>query len=305
MSTVTRVAAFDCGTNTIKVLVADLDPVTGEQVEIVRDMRMVRLGQGIDETGAFADEALGRVFAAIEEFAPLLADHGVEKARFCATSAARDADNVADFVEGVTRRLGIAPEIVTGGEEARLSYVGATRSLPGIVEPSLVLDIGGGSTEFVTKDKARSIDIGSVRLTERFAPSDPPTAHDIEAMASAIDTELAMLARAGIFPDIARTVIAVGGTATTVAAMALDLPRFDRAAIHHSRISRKRVHEVAMRLLEMTVAERRALPFMHPGRADVIGTGALIFDRAALLASVDDIVVSESDILDGIAWSLV
>lgn len=300
-----RVAAFDCGTNTIKLLVADLDPATGEQTEIVRDMRMVRLGQDVDRTGRLADEALDRVFAAIDEFDAVVETHDVQAMRFCATSAARDASNADEFTKGVLQRLGIPPEVVTGDEEARLSYIGATRSLPDRVEPTLVVDIGGGSTELIIGEKHRSLDIGSVRLTERYFTDDPPTPHEIEAAAGYVDEQLDSLARWSIFPDLAHTFVGVAGTITTMAAMALDLPAYDRAAIHHAEIARDDVHEIAARLLGMTVAERRTLPFMHPGRADVIGAGALILDRVMHRTSVDAMLVSESDILDGIAWSIV
>lgn len=301
----TRVAALDCGTNSIKLLVAELDPDTGEQEELERDMRMIRLGEGVDKTNLLSDAALARLFDAVDEFARVVEGHNVAKIRFCATSAARDADNADVMVDGVVRRLGIAPEVISGVEEAQLSYLGATRSLPAHPEPTLVIDIGGGSTEFVMADHHRSLDIGSVRLTERLMAADPPTPHDVEAAVTEIDGQLNTLGRSSLFPDVARTVVAVGGTATTLAAMALDLPAFDRLAIHHARIQRDDIHECAVRLLEMTVAERKTLPFMHPGRADVIQTGALIFDRIALLTTVDEVLISETDILDGIAWSLV
>ena len=301
----TRVAAFDCGTNTIKLLVADLSVSSGEEVELVRDMRMVRLGQDVDRTGRLADGALERVFAAIDEFKAVVDTYDVEAMRFCATSAARDATNADVFTLGVLDRLGIPPEVVSGDEEARLSYIGATRSLPDRQEPTLVVDIGGGSTEFIIGDKHRSLNIGSVRLTERFLASDPPTAHEIEAAADVVDRQLDSLASYGLFLDLAHTFVGVAGTITTMAAMALDLPAYDRAAINHARVERDDVHEIAAQLLEMSVAERKTLPFMHPGRADVIGAGALILDRIMLRTRVDSILVSESDILDGIAWSLV
>jgi len=300
----TRVAAFDCGTNTIKLLIADLDQETGETRELVRDLRMVRLGQDVDRTGRLADDALARAFGAIDEFKAVVDMYDVQRMRFCATSAARDASNADVFARGVSDRLGIPPEVVTGDEEARLSYTGATRTLPDHEEPTLVVDIGGGSTEFIIGEKHRSIDIGSVRLTERFLESDPPTPHEIEAAAAAIDRQLDTLPQCNLFLDLAHTFVGVAGTITTMAAMALDLPAYDRAAIHHSRIERDDVHELAARLLGMTVSERKTLPFMHPGRADVIGAGALILDRIVRETRVDHLLVSESDILDGIAWSV-
>ena len=299
----TRVAAFDCGTNTIKLLVADLDPATGEQTELVRDLRMVRLGQDVDRTGRLADDALARAFGAIDEFKEVVDRHGADVLRFVATSAARDASNADVFRAGVRERLGVPSEVVSGDEEARLSYDGATRSLPDREEPTLVVDIGGGSTEFILGGQHRSIDIGSVRLTERFLASDPPTPHQIEAAAALIDRQLDTLDGSGIHLDFARTFVGVAGTITTMAAMALELPEYDRVAIHHAEIQRDNVHELAARLLHMTIAERRTLPFMHPGRADVIGAGALILERIARRTRVETILVSESDILDGIAWS--
>ncbi len=301
----TRVAAFDCGTNTIKLLVADLDPATGEQVELVRDLRMVRLGQDVDRTGVLADGALARAFGAIDEFKAVVDGYGVSAMRFVATSAARDAANADVFSAGVLARLGIPPEVVSGDEEARLSYEGATRSLPDRVEPTLVVDIGGGSTEFIVGAKHRSIDIGSVRLTERFLPSDPPTPHEIEEAAALIDRQLDTLDGFGLHLDLAHTFVGVAGTITTMAAMALDLPAYDRAAIHHAEIEHDDVHELTAQLLGMTVAERKTLPFMHPGRADVIGAGALILERITRRTRVDKLLISESDILDGIAWSAI
>ena len=300
----TRVAAFDCGTNTIKVLVADLSPGTGQQVELMRDMRMVRLGQDVDSTGRLSDAAVERVFGAIDELKPMVDKYEVQAMRFCATSAVRDASNADTFINGVMARLGVPPEVLSGDEEARLSYVGATRTVPDRQEPTLVIDIGGGSTELIVGSKHRSLDIGSVRLTERFLRSDPPLAGEIEAAAAYIDQQLDTLVTYGVFPDLARTCIGVAGTITTMAAMALDLPSYDRAAIHHARVERDDVHEITVQLLQMSVAERKTLPFMHPGRADVIGAGALILDRIILRTDVDSLLVSESDILDGIAWSV-
>ncbi len=312
----TRVAAVDCGTNTIKLLVADLDPATGTETEIVREMRMVRLGQDVDRTGRLADEALARTFAAIDEYAAMVAAHDVDALRFCATSAARDASNAAEFAAGVASRLGVAPEVVSGAEEARLSYDGATRGLVGrdLPEPFLVVDIGGGSTELILGDlstgsaqaaghvtAAESLDIGSVRMTERHLRSDPPSPDEVAAAAG----EIAEAVAASDVPlGAARTVIGVAGTVTTVAAAVLGLDGYDRAAIDQAELAVADVHEATGALLAMTVAERRALPFMHPGRADVIGAGALILDEVLRRTTADTLLVSEADILDGIAWSI-
>jgi exopolyphosphatase/guanosine-5'-triphosphate,3'-diphosphate pyrophosphatase len=313
----TRVAAFDCGTNTIKLLVADLDRRSGAEHELVREMRMVRLGQDVDRTGRLADEALERTFAAIDEYAAIVADHDVDVVRFCATSAARDASNAADFAAGVEARLGVAPEVVSGAEEAQLSYDGATRGLAGadLPAPFLVVDIGGGSTELILGDPSTgsghrghgrvrasdSLDIGSVRMTERHLSSDPPTPAEIAAatseIASAVGASAVPLAEAG-------TVIGVAGTITTVAAGVLALPEYDRAAIHRAELSVPAVHATVERLLGMTVEQRKAEPYLHPGRADVIGAGALILDEVLRRATVGILLVSEADILDGIAWSV-
>lgn len=304
-----RVAAVDCGTNTIRLLVADLDPETGAEQELVREMRVVRLGQDVDRTGRLAEEALERTFAAIDGYAAVIAEHAVDTVRFCATSAARDADNAAEFAAGVESRLGVEPEVVTGAEEAQLSYDGATRGLAGLDLPApfLVVDIGGGSTELILGDghghvrSARSLDIGSVRLTERCLRTDPPTTEEVREAASVIGKAIDS---SDVPLDSARTVIGVAGTITTVAAGVLGLTRFDRAAIHRAEVAVPDVHALTERLLAMTVDARKALPYMHPGRADVIGAGALILDEVLRRTTLDRLLVSEADILDGIAWSV-
>jgi exopolyphosphatase/guanosine-5'-triphosphate,3'-diphosphate pyrophosphatase len=308
---VTRVAAVDCGTNTIKLLVADLDPATGAESELVRETRMVRLGQGVDRTGRLADEALARVFAAVEEYAVLVDRHGATRKRFCATSAVRDAANADVFVAGVEARLGVTPEVVSGAEEAVLSFSGATRSLGSVPGPVLVIDIGGGSTELVLGDGhghlrvGHSLDVGSVRMTERHLHEDPPSDASVRAAAAGIDAALDTLPGHGVALEAARTVVAVSGTGLTVAAAVLDLPSLTREGVDGAVVPVRGVHEAAGRLLAMTVAERRALPYMHPGRADVIGAGALVLDRVLARTSVDVVRVSVRDILDGIAWSAV
>jgi exopolyphosphatase / guanosine-5'-triphosphate,3'-diphosphate pyrophosphatase len=307
-----RVAAIDCGTNSIRLLVAEPDGAGGLR-DVDRRMLIVRLGQEVDATGRFADEALERTFAACEEYASVLRDLDARRLRFCATSAARDADNGDVFAAGVRCRLGVSPEVISGDDEAALSYDGATRGLDpaALPPPYLVLDIGGGSTELVLGDghghvrAAESVDIGSVRMTERHLPGDPPAQGEIEAAAADID---AVLDRLRVPLRETRTLVGVAGTITTVAAMVLDLPRYDSARIHHARIGIDDVAEARRRLLAMTADQRRALPYMHPGRADVIGAGALIVDRVARRVAgslaLPEMVVSEHDILDGIAWSL-
>lgn len=306
----TRVAAFDCGTNSLRLLVADLDPTTGEAVEHVREMRIVRLGQGVDRTGRISAESMERAFAALDEFAMLIAEYQPDVTRFCATSAARDAENAAEFTEAVLERIGVAPEVIDGDEEARASYDGATRALAGggDPEPFLVLDIGGGSTELIlggadgTVHTAHSLDIGSVRLTERHLHDDPPTPEQVAAVRADID---AALDGCRVDPALAGTVVGVAGTVTTVAAGVLDLPAYDRSRVHLARLDLPAVGATIDALVGMTVAERRALGYMHPGRADVIAAGALILERILARTKVATVTVSESDILDGIAWSCV
>jgi exopolyphosphatase/guanosine-5'-triphosphate,3'-diphosphate pyrophosphatase len=296
------VAAIDCGTNTIKLLVGALPEVA------VREMRMVRLGQDLDRTGRIADEALERAFAAIDEYAALIRDHDVppDRVRFVATSASRDAANAADFVAGVRHRLGVEPEVVSGAEEAALAFSGAVRNLrTPPTSPVLVVDIGGGSTELVlgsdAPERSDSMDVGSVRLHERHLHSDPPTPEELAACARDID---AHLDASPVDPALAATVVGVAGTVTTVAAAVLDLPAYDRSAIDQAVLPVADVLAAVDRLVAMTVTERRALPYMHPGRADVIDAGALILARVLRRAAVEALVVSESDILDGIAWSV-
>lgn len=297
-----RVAAIDCGTNTIKLLVGALPAVD------VREMRMVRLGQDLDRTGRISDEALVRAFAAIDEYAELIRSYDVpaERVRFVATSASRDASNADVFVAGVRSRLGVEPEVVSGEVEAALSFDGAVRNLrvpP--ATPVLVVDIGGGSTEQIlgstAPDSSDSMNIGSVRLHERHLHSDPPTAAEIAACIADID---AHLDACPVSPADAATVVGVAGTVTQLAAVALDLPAYSRSDVDQLVLPVEQVFATVDRLLAMTVAERLALPAMHPGRADVIGAGVLILDRVLRRTSVDSLVVSDSDILDGIAWSI-
>jgi exopolyphosphatase/guanosine-5'-triphosphate,3'-diphosphate pyrophosphatase len=305
---VTRVAAVDCGTNTIKLLVADIDARAGTQDSLVRELRIVRLGQDVDRTGRLADEALARVFAATEEYAAIVASHDVEAVRFVATSAARDADNADVFAAGIRDRLGVEPEVVSGDEEAQLTFDGATRSLPdGTAEPLAVVDIGGGSTELIVGrhgavDAARSLDIGSVRVTERLMPSDPPTDAEREAARRFVDEALDTLPSYDVQVGAARTLVGVAGTVTTVAVLLLGLRTWDRDRVHHAAFAMTDVHAMAERLLAMPVAEREALGVPR-GRSDVIGAGALILDRVLRRSGAERLLVSDSDILDGIAWS--
>ena len=304
-------AAIDCGTNTIKLLVAARSGEEGqdELVELAREMRMVRLGQGVDRTGMLAEEALARTFAAIDEYAALIRDHGADRIRFVATSATRDAANADVFVAGVRERLGVDPEVVSGREEAALAYAGAVRHLrrePAL--PVLVVDVGGGSTELIEgrtleggPAAAHSMDIGSVRLHERHLRTDPPTASEVDACVRDIDEHLD---GSPVRVEEATSVIGVAGTVTQLAAGVIGVARYDRAAIDQAELAVGEVHALVERLLGMRIEQRRALPWMHPGRADVIGAGGLILSRILRRARVERLLVSESDILDGIAWSI-
>ena len=300
-----RVAAIDCGTNSIRLLIADIQ---GENFrEVIREMEIVRLGQGVDQTGEFHPDAIARTLAAVDKFALEITRRGVEKIRFCATSATRDATNRDLFIEGVKSRLGIAPDVISGEEEARLSFAGATKDLTDSLAPFLVIDIGGGSTEFVIGNRnvesAKSVNIGCVRMAERHLKSDPATISEIESARKDIKTAIT---EANQVVDIksAKSLIAVAGTATTVAAAALDLPQYDRYAIHLSRISATKTHEVSEMFLKMNRSQRAALGYMHPGRVDVIGAGSLVLSEIVKAVGANEFIACESDILDGIAFSL-
>jgi len=301
-----RVAAIDCGTNSIRLLIADIDG--NNFLEITRQMEVVRLGQGVDKTGAFHPDAIARTLAAVDLYAAEIAKRGVEKIRFCATSATRDATNRALFIDGVKERLGIEPEVIAGEVEAALSFQGATKDFDKSQGPFLVIDIGGGSTEFVfgtdSVEAARSMNIGCVRMSERHFTGDQPDPGQIASAIEDIDEAIRQAAKSVPITQ-AKTVIMVAGTATTVAAAALDLPAYDRYAIHLSRISAERTHQISTELLRETREQRAAHGYMHPGRVDVIGAGSLVLDRIMLATGAAEFVASESDILDGMAWSLV
>jgi len=300
-----RVAAIDCGTNSIRLLIAD---VQGDNFrEVIREMEIVRLGQGVDQTGEFHPDAIARTLAAVDKFANEITKRGVEKIRFCATSATRDAKNRDLFIEGVKTRLGVTPEVITGEEEAALSFAGATKDLPDSIAPYLVIDIGGGSTEFVLGaqkvTQAKSVNIGCVRMSERHFKSDPATQAEIESARKDIQQAINQAAQV-VDIRAAKSLIAVAGTATTVAAAALELPEYDRYAIHLSRISAEQTHEVSEMFLKLNRKERAALGYMHPGRVDVIGAGSLVLSEIVKAVGAKEFIACESDILDGIAFSL-
>ena len=300
-----RVAAIDCGTNSLRLLIADID--RNNFREITREMLVVRLGQGVDQNKAFAPEAIERTLAGVRQYSDLIRSKGVERIRFCATSATRDATNRDLFIEGVREILGVAPEVIPGTQEAELSFIGATKELGIVQAPFLVVDIGGGSTEFVLGTQgvtaAASVNVGCVRMSERHLTSQPPTAVQLIRATQDIDSAIMSAGEVVAFRE-AQTLIAVAGTATTVAAAALGLDHYDRYAIHLSRISAERVHEVSAMFAGMTRDQIAALGYMHPGRVDVITSGALVLSRVMTLTGAEGFVASESDILDGIAWSL-
>jgi exopolyphosphatase / guanosine-5'-triphosphate,3'-diphosphate pyrophosphatase len=300
-----RVAAIDCGTNSIRLLIADIEGNSFR--EVTRLMEVVRLGQGVDQTGQFHPDAIARTLAAVDKYAIEIAKRGVQKIRFCATSATRDATNRDLFIEGVFERLGVRPEVISGEEEASLSFIGATKDLPESDGPFLVVDIGGGSTEFVIGtnrvEAAKSVNIGCVRMTERHFVSSDPELGEIAAATLDIDEAIAQAAK--VVPiTTAKTLIAVAGTATTVAAAALKLAEYDRYAIHLSHISADDVHAASKLFFALSRNERAALGYMHPGRVDVISAGSLVLSRIMLATGASEFVASESDILDGMAWSL-
>ncbi|HEY8701742.1 MAG TPA: Ppx/GppA phosphatase family protein [Arthrobacter sp.] len=312
-----RVAAIDCGTNSIRLLIADVDRTNGtaQLTDVVREMRVVRLGQGVDATGELAPEALERTFAATADYARLIREHGAGAVRFAATSASRDARNRQVFVDGIRNLLGVEPEVISGAEEAGLSFAGASSVLP-ILDGQhvLVVDLGGGSTEFVlgTADgvtAARSVDVGCVRLSERHLRDDPPTAEQIAAAEADVDAAIRRV-EADVPLERATAVVGVAGSVTTITAHALRLPRYSPEAIHGTELSIDAIRAAATDLLEMTRAGRAQLPYMHPGRVDVIGAGGLVWRR--ILERLNELtdgrvvtaIASEHDILDGIALSI-
>src|SRR5215469_709151 len=308
-----RVAAIDCGTNSLRLLIADVDPAAHRLTDIKRRMEIVRLGQGVDATGRLAPEALARTMRVLDDYAAEIHSARAKTVRMVATSATRDASNASEFTDGVLATIGVTPEVISGSEEARLSFIGATTELAAEgapLPPYLVVDIGGGSTEFVLGSDANaadlagiSVDIGCVRLTERHLRSDPPTEAEVTAAIADIDHALVDVAGA-IDATHARTLVGLAGSVTTVTAIALGLPVYDPGKTHHARITAASVHAVTQQLLSQTHAQRAAIGSLHPGRVDVIGAGALVLDRVMQRFEFGDVVTSEHDILDGIAWSV-
>lgn len=311
-----RVAAIDCGTNSIRLLIADVLE-NGRLADVHREMRIVRLGQGVDATGSLAPEAIERTRVALADYTRMMREAGVARVRMVATSATRDASNREDFFAMARAELGtVVPgaeaEVITGDEEARLSFTGAIGELSSAAGPFVVVDLGGGSTELVFGDAdgvhaAFSADIGCVRITERCLPGDPPTAEQVSA-AREFATERLAEAFAEVPVENAHTWVGVAGTMTTIAAVALDLPEYDSERVHLTALTLDQVREVCDRLIGMNHDQRAALGPMHPGRVDVIGGGAVITEvlayELARRANITELIVSEHDILDGIALSI-
>ncbi|MDX8055794.1 Ppx/GppA phosphatase family protein [Lentzea sp. BCCO 10_0798] len=311
-----RVAAIDCGTNSIRLLIADVtkrDDGTAWLRDVHREMKIVRLGQGVDATGRLHPDAIERTRQALLDYARTMQRKGVETARMVATSATRDASNRDEFFGMTEQILGAPAEVITGDEEARLSYLGAVADLDPDEGPFLVTDLGGGSTEFVLGtgsdvEAARSMDIGCVRLTERFIKSDPPTEDEI-AQAEAFARAAIKEAFEVVPVEKTKTWIGVAGTVTTLSALVQGLEVYNSDDIHLSRITLDNVREITDRILSMTHDERASLGPMHPGRVDVICGGAVVLraiaDELENRAGIRTLVCSEHDILDGIAFSLV
>lgn len=297
-----RVAAVDCGTNSLRLLVLERSS-DGRILELDRRLELVRLGEGVDATGTFAPAALERMFRALDAYAARLAELGVERVRLIATSAARDVRNAEQFTDGVTARIGVRPEIITGAEEARLTFVGALAGIEGTAFPVLVTDIGGGSTELVVGDgpdrigSAVSVDVGSVRLRERFLPDDPPTPAQLAAAGAYVDDHLGALDLAGV-----RSWIGVGGTATTMGALHLGLQRYDRVRVDGLRLDRRSIVAVTEHVTATPVDELVS-DLLPPLRAQVIAAGAVICARISARLAVP-MHVNERDLLDAVALQL-
>jgi exopolyphosphatase / guanosine-5'-triphosphate,3'-diphosphate pyrophosphatase len=304
---VTRVAAVDVGTNSVRLLIAEEGDGGAEPLRTLeRQMRITRLGQGVDATGHLHDDALARTLSTLEDYAGRWRALGVDRVRVAATSAVRDAADRARFFDGVVARTGAAAEVLSGEEEGRIAFLGATATVTG-QPPIVVLDIGGGSTELIrgttTVEAMSSRQLGCVRLTERALHTDPPTAAELGAARGLVDSELDAVEEL-VDPAAARTLVGVAGTITTIAALYLELPAYEPARIHGTRVPAADVAAITGRLCGMTVAQRRGLGPMAPGREDVIHAGAIILERVVQRFGFADVLVSETDILDGLAIEL-
>jgi exopolyphosphatase / guanosine-5'-triphosphate,3'-diphosphate pyrophosphatase len=305
---VSRVGAVDIGTNSVRLLIAELDGAADALTTIDRRMRITRLGQGVDASRRLAPAAIDRTITVLREYRAALDAHGVGRLRATATSAARDATNRADFLDPAADVLGVAPELLSGHDEARLAFVGATTGLDAPA-PYLVVDIGGGSTEFVLGTRAPealcSIDVGCVRVTEHWLHADPPAPEELSNAVSAVRDELADVVRAVPGVADAATMIGLAGTVTTIAAIEQGLAAYDPERIHHFRLSRAAAEDVFRTLATEPAADRRHNPGLEPERVDVIVGGAVVLVAILRTFDYDEVLVSEADILDGLARSLV
>jgi len=304
-----KIAAIDCGTNSIRLLIMDFDFEKNSMSELAREMRIVRLGEGVDKNKCFSQAALSRTLEAIKEYAELIKKYGVEKIRFVATSATRDASNREEFFSLVREHLKIEAEVISGEEEAALSFAGATKSLaPKFEAPYLVIDLGGGSTELVVgSDKpiaAYSMNVGCVRMTERHSPGGNPTAIQEAAIRDDVSAEFKKAAARVDLSNI-KTVIGVAGTVTTVAAHALKIKKYDPNILHGAEITADQISAAAKDFSTLTFEQRASLGYMHPGRVEVITAGTIVLDQVMREVHAEKLVASERDILDGVAWSLV
>ncbi len=287
----------------------EFDNQTNSMVELVREMRIVRLGEGVDKTKRFSGTALERTLAAIKEYAQIINENRVEKVRFVATSATRDATNREDFFSLVRSNLNVEAEVITGEEEAALSFAGATKSLAKrFPAPYLVIDLGGGSTELVVgvdkPDSAYSMNVGCVRMTERHSPGGNPSIEQENAIRSDVAQEFKQAEKQVDFSKV-KSVIGVAGTVTTVAAHALEIKKYDPDILHGALITKEQISAAARDFANLTFEQRAALGYMHPGRVEVITAGAIVLDQVMKEVKAEALIASERDILDGVAWSLV
>lgn len=304
-----RVAAIDCGTNSIRLLISDIDTNTNTATDVVREMRIVRLGEGVDKTNAFSPSALERTFKAVDEYERILQKHNVEHLRFVATSATRDAQNRAMFIKGIIDRLRIVPEVIAGVEEAALSFDGATRSLRNKHQvPFLIIDLGGGSTELVIGNEeptgAYSMDVGCVRMTERHAPGGNPTKIQEEQIRTDVRNALVEAGKKVDWKS-AQSFVGVAGTVTTVAAHVLKLETYDPEKLHGAIITAEQISQTAKDFISLSPEQRAKLPYMHEGRVEVITAGSIVLDEVMKGIGAKTLIASERDILDGVNWSQV
>ena len=304
-----RVAAIDCGTNSIRLLISDIDEEKNQATDVVRELRIVRLGEGVDKTKAFSPKALERTFKAIDEYEEILKKHNVENLKFVATSATRDALNKAMFIKGVIDRLRVVPEVIPGTLEAKLSFEGATNSLRSKYKsPYLIIDLGGGSTELVIGDQeiegAYSMNVGCVRMTERHTPGGNPNKEQEAAIRSDVQKEL-LKAKEKVNWTKAKTVVGVAGTVTTVAAHVLKLTKYDPDVLHGAEIESEQISQTVKDFIRLTPQERKNLAYMHEGRVEVITAGSIVLDEVIKTIGAKTLITSEKDILDGVAWSQV